>query len=1402
MDEDDDDDNNVPDLVDGDAEDPTDHASALPASIPDQMDHMADEAGWGPTRVALASTRLQSGEILSALAQRVVPAYPSTAGHPSADMSSLGYAPQFEETPPHCRHAVADLYARLALPHVVCISDIRHLVRGAENDDDYVRAENARRHSYTVQFSMNCICDSAFAEVVRGHWPTDADPGSLSSIEIALVIDCISASVDRRDPPAPIFTRPNHVVSRLYRSLFPTIQLPSEDDLVVVEQAPAAAPRVLSQAAESLVPIATLNATEPAACRFNGFEFDELDCEFTDVTDQAFVYSLPARIFGDSGSNIDCISPVKFEQLCNTRHFDPSIFPFVPLSIKLANNEEERVTLQCLGINIRLVAGSRPIHFRCIVYVRDTGYDIVLSNTTLRQTGLKSFFANPDLWILPFDPSAPEEEEESNPEAIDRTHFTSHSGQSMSNSATTTLAVSIDPAVPLHAGFTSIVDEFSSLWAPLNPSDRIKHPGAVFDLTLRDGYDTTMRKYPPRHIAPHLENLLRNELDDLLALGIIVPCGDSPVAHPIVCATKPRFRLCVDYSVWLNKWTVLLKHPIPSINHILENLSRKKYFAQIDLSKAFHQLTVHPDDRWKLAFTTVFGNFTFVSLPFGPTNGPMKFQQLIESILSGVPDVYPYIDDINIGADTPDELLSILREVFVRLRDANIHCNPKKTKLGFTYCNVLGRIVSQNKIGLTEERTKPVLAIPFPSTRKRMRSFLGQALYFQPYVPYYSVLAAPLNTTVSSKTPYKPTPEVKVAFDKLKHALAHTTSLAPLDYSLPILVRCDASIVGIGGGIWNRLADGSLRLCVLISKAFSAVARRWKTIEQECYGIYYVVSSNERLLFGVEFCLQTDHRNLLWLHQSTLPKLIRWRLYLQQFNFYIEHIPRTLNSFADYWSKVHCQHVIDHFSPGGTMTARMNSQLALEPTASADDSALTLATPAAEGSLHSLFTHSDNFTVPGIFPERLELLRSVHNSFVGHLGIHATIRRIRALGKAYPRLARDVRLYLKHCPICQKARAVCKDDPVSVTPTHFYEPFACIQLDCLGPFPTDEDGMSYLQALICTCTAFVELVPIKADTGDEAARAINSIIGRYGVPYSFSSDNGPSYTAAVTQELCRFWEADFVFGTPYSSEDQSRVERSHKETLRHLRAICFHAKVYPKWSQYSPVVQRIVNSAYNQSLGTCPMRMLFGSFITSDRGFIVDWEPERLPPTNVTAYLSALDTQLQDILEASMAWRDQEYAKRNRNPGPEQPRTFQPGDYVLIDYPARAPNKLCFPRAGPAIVREREQDSYIVVDLLTHSPQKVHVARLHPFCVAPPVDPLSVAAAENQEWLIDTILEHRYSNDGRPLARNLEFKVRWLGYGAEDDTWEPWKNMRETVQVEDYARRTNFRLPRSRHDRR
>jgi len=384
--------------------------------------------------------------------------------------------------------------------------------------------------------------------------------------------------------------------------------------------------------------------------------------------------------------------------------------------------------------------------------------------------------------------------------------------------------------------------------------------------------------------------------------------------------------------------------------------------------------------------------------------------------------------------------------------------------------------------------------------------------------------------------------------------------------------------------------------------------------------------------------------------------------------------------------------------------------------------------------------------------------------------------------------------------VCQKSRSTLADLPVVTSTEHFSEPFARVQIDTLGPFPEDSYGFAYIEAIICECTAYVELYPTRAATAEESARAINSVVGRYGPPYAIRSDNGPTYTAAVTQELCRFWEIDFSFGTPHNPQEQSHVERSHKETLKHLRAVLFHKRVYDQWSTCLPIVHRIVNSAYNRSLGTCPMRMLFGSYITIDRGLLVDWDPDRPVFENASHYMQSLDNQLQAVLEASMAHRALVYASRRTGPPPGQIRTFAPGEFVLADYPNRPPNKTCFPRDGPYVVAERNGDSYIVIHLLTQRPKRIHVAKLHPFRVASNVDPAAVVSAETQEFVIDTILDHRYKDPSHKTARNLEFKVRWYGYGPDDDTWEPWSNLRETIAVEDYARRVHFRLPRTRHD--
>ena len=137
------------------------------------------------------------------------------------------------------------------------------------------------------------------------------------------------------------------------------------------------------------------------------------------------------------------------------------------------------------------------------------------------------------------------------------------------------------------------------------------------------------------------------------------------------------------------------------------------------------------------------------------------------------------------------------------------------------------------------------------------------------------------------------------------------------DYSLPWVLRTDASILGIGailyqirtfpspseGGVGDSPAEIYEPICTLSHK-FSDPATRWATIKQEAYAIYFAVKKFSHLLLGKPFICETDHANLLFLEKSEVPILTRWRLYMQTFRFQVRHIPGVLNVVADSLSRI------------------------------------------------------------------------------------------------------------------------------------------------------------------------------------------------------------------------------------------------------------------------------------------------------------------------------------------------------------------------------------------------------------------------------------------------------------------------------------------------------------------
>jgi len=561
-------------------------------------------------------------------------------------------------------------------------------------------------------------------------------------------------------------------------------------------------------------------------------------------------------------------------------------------------------------------------------------------------------------------------------------------------------------------------------------------------------------------------------------------------------------------------------------------------------------------------------------------------------------------------------------------------------------------------------------------------------------------------------------------FESFKKDIANSFTLFHPNYELKWYLYVDASDAAVGGVLIQVKEDGEQQVVAFVSKKFSSSSIRWSTIEKEAFSMFYACMKLKYYLFAKQFTMLTDHNNLLWMEASEVPKIIRMRIYLQEFNFNLIHIPGKSNVFADWLSRMY----------------DVSESVSME-------SATLLAVWA-----------DSTFTAPAQDAVSTTIA-SVHNPRMGH---HGAFRTWLLLNKHCPGHGIPMQIvqdFVRECAFCQKVRSTVNDSLQAPTRAIVSEhPRQLCGYDTLYVTPADAEGFMYLHVFKLMPSRMVALYPSKTLSAESLASAAFQFFVTYGITDVLITDPGSNITSEVLRLLLN-WFGVRLRVSLVGRHQSNGVERTHREVLRFLTILVNSERVKGSWSKphVLGIIQFLLNSEISAETGLTPFQYIFG---TVDATYFT--LPD-LPIETHGEYLRMLNTDLLQIREAAQQIQREEQQKRISDVALN---SYAVGDLVLFDEASKGfrDQKLKFRYAGPYMVTSVYKADITCKHVVTSKVKVFHMQDLKPF-MGSLHDAYQAAKTDDDQYVIISIID--YSGD--PLKRSsMEFCVLFEG---EDKLW-------------------------------
>ena len=249
--------------------------------------------------------------------------------------------------------------------------------------------------------------------------------------------------------------------------------------------------------------------------------------------------------------------------------------------------------------------------------------------------------------------------------------------------------------------------------------------------------DSNPINVPPYRVQLDRRKAVEKAVEDMLESGIVRP-SISPYNAPVVAVKKPNsdsYRICIDFRAE-NSIKKPVAQPLDNIDDILASLGKAKYLTKLDLKSAYHNMCLVEEDKEETAFSVGHKHLEFNRVPFGLINSGAYFSQLMSIIYKGIKGVYVinYLDDILVYSEDFKSHLLHLKEVFRRLRHANLRLNLSKCEFVKTSVDYLGHVIDGNGLRPSPHKVAAIQIAPQPINIRGVRSFVGLLSYYRRYI--------------------------------------------------------------------------------------------------------------------------------------------------------------------------------------------------------------------------------------------------------------------------------------------------------------------------------------------------------------------------------------------------------------------------------------------------------------------------------------------------------------------------------------------------------------------------------------------------------------------------------------------------------------------------------------------